>query len=161
MCYNTIISRVIEANSPDWQAERAHMMKDAVNRNDTDIAVRQDGSRSTRKRIASCAICTRRIWLHPVHVIEPEDVPAIRLSWVLCRRCYQFLLLELRRSSLESPLRLRIAMGMVASEYWPHAYPTRMRAYISDRRWIVFIATGFIIAMLVHLALIVMVATMK
>jgi hypothetical protein len=64
-------------------------------------------------------------------------------------------------SPILSPLRLRIAMGMVASHYWPSAYPTRVRAYISDRKWIVFIATGFVVAMLVHLTLIVIIAGMK
>jgi hypothetical protein len=136
-------------------------MKDAINGGNTDVAVRSYGKHATRKRMASCAICTCRIWRHPVHVVEPENVPLTRLSWALCQRCYQVLQAELLRSSLQSPLRLRIAMGMVASEYWPHAYPTRMRAYISDRRWIVFIAAGFIIAMLVHLALIVMIAAIK
>jgi hypothetical protein len=52
-------------------------------------------------------------------------------------------------------------MGIIASEYWPQAYPTRMREYVSDRKWIVFIAAGFVIAMIVHLALIVMVAAIK
>ena len=71
------------------------------------------------------------------------------------------LALEMQRSPILSPLRLRIAMGMVASQYWPNAYPTRVRAYISDRKWIVFIAAGFIIAMLLHLVLIVMIGGMK
>jgi len=67
---------------------------------------------------------------------------------------------ELRRSPVRSPLRLRIAMGLVASERWPQAYSTRARLFVSDRRWIVFIAVSFIVAMLVHLVLIVMIAQM-
>jgi len=70
-------------------------------------------------------------------------------------------MVEMDTSPVRSPLRLRIAMGMVASERWPLAYSTRMRAYISDRRWIVFLAAGFMIAMIVHLILIVMVAGMR
>ncbi len=135
-------------------------MKDAMNRNTTDVAVRQEGVRRVRRRAAVCSICTRRIWFDPVHVMEPEGVPEPRLAWVLCRRCYQSLQAEMQRSPLTSPLCMRIAMGMVASEYWPQAYPTRMRAYVSDRRWIIFIAAGFIIAMIVHLALIVMIAAL-
>ena len=77
--------------------------------------------------------------------MEPEGVPEPRLSWILCRRCHQLLQIEIQSSPVTSPLRLRIAMGLVASEYWPQAYPTRMRAYISDRRWIIFIAAGFMV----------------
>jgi hypothetical protein len=136
-------------------------MRDAVSRNGADVAVRQEGARRIKRRATSCSVCTRRIWIEPTQVIEPEGVPEPRLSWILCRRCYQSLLAEMRRSPIKSPLMLRISMGIVASEYWPQAYPTRMKAYVSDRRWIVFIAAGFAVAMIVHLALIVLIATMK
>jgi hypothetical protein len=52
-------------------------------------------------------------------------------------------------------------MGLVASERWPQAYSTRMRNYIYDRRWIVFMGAGFFIAMILHLVIIVMIATAK
>ncbi len=63
----------------------------------------------------------------------------------------------MRRSPVSSPLRLRIAMGLVAAERWPKAYRTH-RPLLSDRRWVIFIAWGFVIAMLFHLMLIVMLA---
>jgi hypothetical protein len=94
----------------------------------------------------------------PFLVTEPEGVPEPALSWTLCKPCFQALVVELRHSPVRSPLRLRIAMGLVAAERWPQAYPTRLRLYISDHRWIVFIATSFIIAMIAHLVLIVWVA---
>jgi hypothetical protein len=108
-----------------------------------------------------CSICTNRIWFDAVDVKEPDGVPEPRLSWVLCKACYQVLQDQMQRSPLQSPLRLRIAMGLVASERWPHAYSTRMREYVNDRRWIIFMAAAFIIAMLVHLALIVIIAGVK
>lgn len=83
-----------------------------------------------------------------------------RLSWTLCKGCYHALLAELRRSPIRSPLRLRIAIGLVASERWPQAYSTVVKNYIYDRRWIVFMAAGFFVAMLLHLIIIVMVAGM-
>ena len=135
-------------------------MKEALRGSGSDVVASRE-PRKIRFSTACCSICTRRVWLDPIHLIEPEGVPEPRLSWTLCKRCHEVLSEEMRRSPVLSPLRLRIAMGMVASEYWPHAYPTRMRAYISDRKWIVFIAVGFIVAMLVHLVLIVMVAAMK
>jgi hypothetical protein len=137
-------------------------MKEALRGSGSDAAVRRERTpRKTRFSTARCSICIRHVWLDPIYLTEPEGVPEPRLSWMLCKRCHEVLNEEMQRSPVLSPLRLRIAMGMVASEYWPHAYPTRMRAYISDRKWIVFIAVGFIVAMVVHLALIVMVAAMK
>jgi len=142
--------------------ERTAEMKEALRGGGSDAAVRRERTpRKTRFSTARCSICIRHVWLDPIYLTEPEGVPEPRLSWVLCKRCHEVLTEEMQRSPVLSPLRLRIAMGMVASEYWPHAYPTRMRAYISDRKWIVFIAVGFIVAMVVHLALIVMVAAMK
>jgi hypothetical protein len=41
---------------------------------------------------------------------------------VLCKSCHEALLLEMRRSSLRSPVRLRVAMGLVAAERSPTAY---------------------------------------
>jgi hypothetical protein len=108
-----------------------------------------------------CSICTNRIWFDAADVSEPEGVPEPRLSWVLCKVCHQILQAQMQQSPVHSPLRLRIAMGLVASERWPHAYSTRVREYVNDRRWIIFMAAAFIIAMLVHLALIVMIAGIK
>jgi hypothetical protein len=91
--------------------------------------------------------------------MEPAGVPEPRLSWALCKNCYQALLKEMHHSPVQSPLRLRIAMGLVASERWPLAYSTRVRDYISDRRWFLFIAVSFLVAMLAHLVLIVLLAS--
>jgi hypothetical protein len=52
-------------------------------------------------------------------------------------------------------------MGLVASERWPHAYTTRVRQYVNDRRWIIFMAAAFITAMILHLVIIVMIAGIK
>jgi hypothetical protein len=139
------------------------VVKEAPGRSSSAFAVHQERTGKAKIRFSTerCSICTCHVWFSPAYLIEPEGVPEPRLSWLLCRRCHQMLALEMQRSPILSPLRLRIAMGMVASQYWPNAYPTRVRAYISDRKWIVFIAASFIIAMLLHLALIVMIAGMK
>jgi hypothetical protein len=139
------------------------MMKEAPGRTTSTFAVHQEKRRNAKIRFSTerCSICIRHVWFSPVYLMEPEGVPEPRLSWILCKRCHNALDLEMQQSPILSPLRLRIAMGMVASHYWPNAYPTRMRAYISDRKWIVFIAAGFITAMLFHLALIVIIAGMR
>jgi hypothetical protein len=137
-------------------------MEEAMRGSNSVADVRQDGTRRRKKRLAtSCSICTSRIWFDPVHLMEPEGVPEPRLCWILCRECYGALLEEMRHSPVRSPLRLRIAMGLVASERWPQAYPTTVSTFINDRKWIIFIAVGFIVAMLLHLVLIVMIAGMK
>ena len=135
-------------------------MKDAMGRGEPAVVVGQarNNSRKARKRTNEhCSICTDRIWFDAVPLMEPEDVPEPRHAWVLCRQCYQALMVEMRRSPVRSPLRLRIAMGLVASERWPHSYSSTDNVE-SDHRKIVFIVWAFIIAMLVHLALIVMIA---
>jgi hypothetical protein len=133
-------------------------MKDAMHSGGPALVARQESSRRPKKRInVRCSVCSRRTWFDGVSLMEPEGVPEPRNSWTLCKACYGVLLSEMRRSPVRSPLRLRIAIGMVASERWPQAYRAR-NPLLSDRRWIIFIAWGFVIAMLVHLMLIVMLA---
>lgn len=111
-----------------------------------------------RRSIIRCSVCQKRTWLNTAYLIEePPGVPDPRQSWTLCKRCHAALLVEMERSPVLSPLRLRIAMGIVAAERSPDVYaPTR--APISDRTWIVVMAWGFAIAMVLHLAIIVMLA---
>ena len=124
------------------------------------VASGRESNRKSKKRTNErCSICANRIWSHPVALREPEDVPEPRASWVLCADCHAALVVEMRRSPVRSPLRLRIAMGIVAAERWPQAYST-VRGAASDRRWIIVIAWGFVVAMIIHLALIVMIAYM-
>jgi len=132
-----------------------------MSRSGSAVTIPPEEGRRPRRRNTTCSICTNHIWFESVYLVEPEEVPDPRLSWVLCKSCYRALLDEMSRSPVRSPLRLRIAMGLVAAERWPHAYSSRMRAYLSDRRWIVFLAVGFFVAMLLHLVLIVMVAGLK
>jgi hypothetical protein len=67
--------------------------------------------------------------------------------------------MEMRRSPVHSPLRLRIAMGLVASERSPRAYGTRARSRLRDQRRFVGIAWLLIIFALLHLILFVVLAT--
>jgi hypothetical protein len=135
-------------------------MQDAMDKGNPTLAVgrESDANRRARRRTNEhCSICTSRIWLDPTFITEPEGVPEPRRSWVLCRECYQALVVEMRRSPIRTPLRLRIAIGLVAADRWPQS---RSSSYstIGDRRKILFIVWTFIIAMIVHLALIVYIA---
>jgi hypothetical protein len=137
-------------------------MKDAMHGGEPAVAVQQSDTHKRKGRVARyCSVCTKRIWRGHITLVEPEGVPEPRLSWILCTQCHQALMQEMDRSPVLSPLRLRIAIGLIASERWPHAYSTRVREYINDRRWIVFMAAAFIIAMILHLMLIVMIAWIR
>lgn len=133
-----------------------------IERSDIDASSTVDsqyeGLRQAQKKAsARCSICTRRVRWHAMQLVEPLGVPEPRQSWTLCKRCHQLLLIEMERSPVLSPLRLRIAMGIVAAERSPYIYAPTHKP-ISDRTWIVVMAWGFGIAMLLHLVLVVMLA---
>lgn len=75
-------------------------------------------------KVSRCSICTNFIWLRPIVLKDPVEAPEPRGKWVLCRSCYEALLVEMRRSSMSihSPNRLRVAMGLVAAERSPRVY---------------------------------------
>ena len=133
-------------------------MKDAMRSGESAAVAHQANLRRAKKRFSErCSICARRTWFDPIFLMEPEGAPEPRHSWILCKDCYGILLSEMRRSPVRSPLRLRVAIGMVASERWDQAYPGSHTLY-SDRRLVLFIAWGFVTFMLIHLMLIVMLA---
>lgn len=133
-------------------------MKDIMRGGESAVTLQRDNSRRPRKRVITrCSICERRTWFNAISLIEPEGVPDPRQQWTLCQRCHQALLVQMRLSPIRTPLRLRIAIGLVASERSPYVYaPTRRP--LSDRSWIIIMAWGFGIAMVLHLILIVMLA---
>jgi hypothetical protein len=91
--------------------------------NDVTAARRETaGQRGRWYKPIRCSICTKFIWFHPIAIKEPPGAPELRREWVLCKPCHEALLVELRRSSIRSPVRLRIAMGLVAAERSPKAY---------------------------------------
>ena len=134
-------------------------MKDITQGRDPAATIQRDNSRRPRKRKASrCSICMRRTWFNAIPLMEPEGVPEPRQQWTLCKRCHEALLVQMRRSPVRTPLRLRIAMGLVAAERSPQAHYVAPRRQLSDHTWIVVLAWGFGIAMILHLILIVMLA---
>lgn len=134
-------------------------MKNIIPGNDLAVSDKRDTTRKTRWfKLTRCSICTRTIWLHPIALKEPAGSPEPRHEWILCRSCHDALLEEMRRSPVRSPLRLRIAMGLIAAERSPMAYS--VRAYLRDQRRFLGIAWVLIVAMLLHLVVIVILATL-
>lgn len=133
-------------------------MKNIVPENGITVADRKEITRKARwPRRANCVVCTSSIWFRPITIREPQGAPEPRHTWVICHGCHDVLLIEMRRSPVRSPLRLRIAMGIIASERSPEAYNS---THIRDQRRFLGIAWGLIIAMLLHLALIVILAAL-
>ncbi len=131
--------------------------RDELGRASTHATRRKELRNATKRPPVRCSICARRTWLHATHLVEPLGVPEPRQAWTLCKRCHTELLTEMERSPVLSPLRLRIAMGIVAAERSPYVYAPTHKP-LSDRTWILVMAWGFAIAMLLHLVLIVMLA---
>jgi len=88
----------------------------------TDTTGQELGQRGHWYKLIRCSICTSFIWFHPIALKEPVEAPEPRHEWVLCKSCHEALLVEMHRSSIRSPARLRIAMGLVAAERSPNAY---------------------------------------
>lgn len=104
-----------------------------------------------------CAICRRRLG-RSIHFLEETgDVPQPRQSWALCDRCNSAVREQLRLSPVRGNLRLRVAIGLVATERTPSARRARF-GQLSDQHWESLLFWAFLLFMLGHLALIVFVA---
>ncbi|MGH2478458.1 MAG: hypothetical protein ACRDHW_02220 [Ktedonobacteraceae bacterium] len=133
-------------------------MKNMIPGNDVAIAPkRETGRKKPWYKPTPCSVCTSHIWLSPIEVKEPLGAPEPRHTWVLCKGCHEALLREMRRSPVRSSLRLRIALGLVAAERSPTAYSHN--AHARDQRRIVGIAVLLFLAMILHLAIVVAMAT--
>lgn len=102
-----------------------------------------------------CSICMRFIWFHPIALKEPIEAPEPRHEWVLCKPCHEALLVEVQRTSIRSPARLRIAMGLVAAERSPKAYTisTPMREQQEFQREFAWGISLLILFALLHLVI--------
>ena len=134
-----------------------HIEKGQPDGSTTTFTALEEPQQAVKKGSVRCSICTRHIWANATYLVEPLGVPEPRQSWTLCKRCHALLLAEMERSPVLSPLRLRIAVGIIAADRSPYIYAPTHKP-LSDRNWIVIIAWLFGIAMLLHLVLVVMLA---
>ena len=106
---------------PEWTVSE-HMLPG----DDVKVATRRETERRRRwYKPERCSICLRLIWSRPIALKEPVGAPEPRQEWVLCKPCYKALIVEIYHSSIQSPARLRIAMGLVAARRSPRAYSRR------------------------------------
>jgi hypothetical protein len=106
-----------------------------------------------------CSICGSRLGSNIAFLDETGDVPEPRQSWMLCPLCDKAVKAELARSPVVGPLRVRIAVGMVAAERSPNAI-RRIRTGLRDDVWLQVLFWGFGIVMLIHIFVIAWIASM-
>jgi hypothetical protein len=114
-----------------------------------------------------CAICERRPATTLLHAATPVlhlgadeflETPLSRHAWMVCKQCARAVQQEMARAGLRSPLRLYVAIAIVASERNPAAHPrvwsARYWQYADARtqdRWmmrlIMFLAVSPVIAL--------------
>jgi hypothetical protein len=105
-----------------------------------------------------CEICARKLGKSLFFVEETgDDVPLPRRSWVLCRDCNEAVHVQMEVAPVQSPVRLRVAVGMVATIRTPSARRARL-GQLSDESWTRVFLWLLPITMLVHLAVIVVIA---
>jgi hypothetical protein len=121
------------------------------------VDARAAGAKRSEVAALRCDICRRRLGQTICYAEETGDVPEPRRSWVLCGECNDAVHDQMERSPVRSPLRLRVAIGLVATERTPAARRGRM-GMISDDGWTKVFFWLFSITMLIHLAVIVAIA---
>ena len=62
-----------------------------------------------------CSICARKLEQTAFYLTEGEDAPEPQQAWLLCAECNAAVQVELARADLHSPVRTRVAVGLVAS----------------------------------------------
>ncbi len=114
---------------------------------------------SASERLGSlrCSVCAARLGSEIAYLDETGDVPEPQQSWILCPACDAAVRAELARSPVEGPLRVRIAVGLVAAKRSPTAL-REPRTAVSDGGWLTFLFWGFGIVMILHLLVIAWVA---
>lgn len=110
-----------------------------------------------RAEALRCGICERRLGKSLFFVEETGEAPEPRQSWVLCEECNDAVHEQLSKATWRSPLRLRVAVGIVSTERTPEARRGQF-GELTDAGWAKLFFWLFPITMLVHLAVIVAIA---
>lgn len=121
----------------------------------------KEGSRGRWFTPIRCSICTRAIWFSPIMLTEPIEAPEPHYDWILCKSCHKALLVEVRRSPLRPPMRLRVAIGLVAAERFPQISSRRTHAaeqmeFQREFSWVIRLMVLFA---LMHLIIFVIILT--
>ncbi|HLZ23464.1 MAG TPA: hypothetical protein VKQ30_15225 [Ktedonobacterales bacterium] len=101
-----------------------------------------------------CAICGQYMGKSGRSLIALETATGTGATWHLCEDCYVAVTRELERAELRTPARVRIAVGVVASERGQSArysiWDERFWEQLSDRSQDRLLIWIFAIAFVVH-----------
>lgn len=66
-----------------------------------------------------CSICARKLEQTAFYLAESDEAPEPQQAWLLCAGCNTAVQEALARSTVRSPVRTRVAVGLVASGRTP------------------------------------------
>ncbi len=112
-----------------------------------------------RHSIVRCQICARKLGKSLFFVEETGDVPPPRQSWVLCQACNDAVHQQMEISPVQSPVRLRVAVGLVATMRTPAARRAHFGQF-SDDSWLKIFVWLLAITLVVHFAVLVAIAAL-
>ena len=113
-----------------------------------------------------CSVCGRWMGRARYHLTDNNPSPAGHMRrWLVCAECKEAVEAEINRAGLESPARLRIAVGMVATarrrtraRLWDDDYWERLTDAQINRLLIWLFAVAFVVHAVAFLAVAVYVA---
>lgn len=122
-------------------------------------ADRRQATQQLAEEHQRCAICEHKLGKSPrilkdtsiSETLNAHDPHDTKSTWMLCKTCFEAVQRQIDAGPVRSPLRVRIAVGLVASERTPAA----RRAYwddLGDRMFEHVLPITIALAVLVHLA---------
>ena len=72
-----------------------------------------------------CSICARKLGKTIHFIEETNETPEPRQSWMLCDDCDDAVHDQIERAPVRSPMRVRVAVGLVAADRTPAARRAR------------------------------------
>lgn len=106
-----------------------------------------------------CGICERRLRGTICYIEETGAVADAPQSWLLCADCNEAVREQIDQSPVQSPLRIRVAVGLVATERTPAARRAHF-GQLTDITWERFIFWSFVAGMAAHFAVMIFVASL-
>jgi len=85
------------------------------------LHTRYPNGRSAGLALDRCSICVSKLRGEGYYLEEEPDVEAPRQCWMLCAGCQTLVQDQMNRVMLQTPMRTRVAVGMVAAECAPTA----------------------------------------
>lgn len=119
----------------------------------------REGMARARDWLASvrvrCDICGRPLGSRSYYFEEGAEVPDPRQTWTICAACNDAVLRQIDRVAVQTPMRLRVAVGVVASERaTPDSLNARLpdpaRERLADRRMERLLIALFLFLFIIH-----------